>query len=997
MKASLLRWIGDADALRHIEQFGVREIPYDFTYQGTRKDDLYVALVGELFDRMRDGYENKDDWARLGNALAQYAVPDREEELRKVGVVQAEAALFSAAAFYCGGFPASAWVTMRSRGPLSGDDNRACFDLLARPHDLRSRLVVDLHAALLRGDADAIAAFEDRVAESAKLALAVGPDQWIPLELLKRLIAQFRTTNLRAILPDGTSPFWTPLIRSLVERGAWDFFPSQITAIQAGLLNRSETFSLQMPTGSGKTALCETLLFAHVHKSPNSAAVLIVPYRSLASELRYSLAKRLNEMGVSTRCAYGGTVPSGDEVRALDRTNALIATPETLSGILSANPTFAKRISLVICDEGHLLDASSRGISLELLLTRMKTPEAGTQRFVFMSAIVPNIQEINIWLGGTEETVVRSEYRPAVADFSVLRSVGRGKSAYVDLEMHPHQERPIRYRIERFLRHQDFLWRNPTTGKMNTYPCTSVKTLAVASARRALPMGAAVVFAANKRGDQGAIGLAEELLDQIEKGVQLPDPRAFSYGDVLVRVAEYLRSEYGEEWIGTRAIQVGAVLHHGDIPQETREVVEQLLRGRNVKFAICTSTLAEGVNLPIRTLVLYSVQRLGHQGKREDLLTRDIKNLVGRAGRAGATTKGLVICANEKQWPLVAAVAQQAHGEAVVGALRSFIEGVRRLLAIRNIPLTNELLERNAVFHSLVDGIDATLVDLAALEIGEEELRRLATSLADQTFASRQTDENTKQLLRNIFGLRAQRVAAIHAAGRLGWIRETGTRVRMIDLVENGLLPKRQRWDDVVDPVDPNLVTVMLEWAWTQRELQTAVTDAYRVGSGGDIASCREPFLSGVRSWLSGETFVRIAERSGLAVDDALGVHSHLFTYTLQTLLEQAVALLEKLLESRGQALAAAVLQFPEHLRFGAPTAAGCALAAGGLRHRRAYVALGNAPELRRLPGCDRSVVFSTARQVVGQDREGWRAQLGALVFENTLHDLATGARRNTD
>jgi helicase len=123
-----------------------------------------------------------------------------------------------------------------------------------------------------------------------------------------------------------------------------------------------------MPTGSGKTTLCETLLFDHLQRHPTDAAVLLVPYRSLASELRSSLVRRLNGLGISSRCAYGGTVPSGDEVRDLNETRLMVATPEALSGLLSADQEFLRRVSLVICDEGHLLGEPSRGIGLELLL-----------------------------------------------------------------------------------------------------------------------------------------------------------------------------------------------------------------------------------------------------------------------------------------------------------------------------------------------------------------------------------------------------------------------------------------------------------------------------------------------------------------------------------------------------------------------------------------------------------------------------------------------------
>lgn len=994
MTPSLVKWIGDADALRHMDRFRVLEVPITLGYQRTRKDDFYISLVGELFDRMRDGQASPNEWALLGNALAQYAAADRAIEIRSVGVSQSEAALFSSAAFYFGGFPASACVVARSlSGSPHSEIERACIDLLARPVDVGSQTIRDIKAALIAGEMGAIDAIEAQTSEATKAALRIGPDDWIPKRLLQSLLNRFGTTNLRAILPEGGSPFWTPLIASLVGRGTWDFFPSQIAAIERGLLTRGDTFSLQMPTGAGKTTLCETLLFYHLRTRPDEAAVLLVPYRSLASELRGSLVRHLNQMGISARCAYGGTVPSGDEVRAFDETRALIATPETLSGLLSANPSFAGRISLVICDEGHLLDAPSRGIGLELLLARMKVRQTGVQRYVFVSAIVPNIEEINHWLGGTNDSVVRSTYRPALAEFAVLRPVGQGSNRPMDLEMHPHEAEPVRYRIERFLRREDFQWLNAATNRPNTYGFNSFSVIAIAAARKALPMGSAVVFAANKRGDQGAIGLAQQLLRQSEVDLPLPKPIEYGSEAAVAPAVEYLEREYGNAWVGTQTLRAGAILHHGDIPQETREVLERLLRRREVALGICTSTLAEGVNLPIRTLVLYSVIRVGAGGARTNLLTRDIKNLVGRAGRAGSTTKGLVICANPDQWSMVAPVAQQAAGEPVAGALRSLIESVRRQLALQNLTLTNEILDSSSAVHRLIDGVDAMLVDLAASEIGEADLLQLAINLADQTFASQQTDGASKQLLRDVFRLRTQRISALRSSGRLVWVKETGARARMVEVAETGLLPRRQSWDDVVAQDDPTFVDPILDWAWTQTELQEAAREAYRIAADDDINFLRDSFISVVKLWLSGATFMQIAQGSKLPIDDLLGVHTKVVTFALQTMVEQALALLEKLLQERGQAMSPAVLRFSEHLRFGVPTVAGCTLAAGGITHRRAFVEIGKVLEPLGVRVDDRAQVFAAAQRLLEANQDQWRSHLRILVFQRTMSDLVAVTR----
>lgn len=993
MSQSLARWIADADAMRHIELFEVPQQTLDFTNILGRFDDYYLALVGDLFQRMKDSSPDGPAWARVGNAIAQFAAEGQEATLKEAGVAKTEAILLAAAAFYCGGFPASAYLTAASVKPLDDipEAYLACYDLMARPRPIRSQFCKRLLSALRMGDMNTLALMRSEATQRAAAALDTGPHEWLPERLFDRLVDRFVATNIRAVLPDGGAAFWSPFVASMLDRKppSWEFFPSQIDAIERGLLERTDTFALQMPTGAGKTALCETLLYWHAKRTTSEVAILLVPYRSLASELRWSVVKRLNAMSISARCAYGGTVPSGDEVRALDDTRVVVATPESLSGLLGADEAFFKRVSLVICDEGHLLDGGARGIGLELLLARMRCRDGGAPRFVFVSAIVPNIEEINAWLGGSADTVVRSDYRPALAEFSVLRGKGAGRSLSISLEMHPHETPPTRFGIEGFLERADFQWWNKTTGRHNTYSYTSMKTRAIAAARKALVMGGAVVFAANKRGEQGAIGLAKELVKQLSHKLRLPSPITFANVPRVSSCVEYLGHEFGSSWIGTRALAVGAVLHHGDVPQEAREVVELLLRSGDVRLAICTNTLAEGVNLPIRTLVLYSVQRGNKDGRPENLLARDIKNLVGRAGRAGATTKGLVVCANEHQWPIVEQVARQAPGEPVHGALRALIEGLRNQLALQNAILTNQMLEGSPALHTLVDGVDATLIDLAVQEIGEDALVALAVNLADQTFASQQGDPGAKLLLQNVFELRARRVVGIKAAGRLDWVRTTGARARILDAVEVGLLPRRATWDDLLDPLDSELVAHVLAWAWDQMDIQAAVRESYRLGDNVETEAVRQSFIDMVNAWLAGDRFNEIALKANLPMDTFLGVHGRVVAFTLQTLVEQGVALLSKFLEALGQTLAPAAALFPEHLRFGLPTSTALVLASGGVRHRVAAVQLGSV--LGGKTDGSRLAVFSAARRSLLAHRTAWEALLGTLVVENTLVDLSGG------
>ena len=107
MNEALARWISDAEALRYTLGFRSTQFPTWLSNIQQRSEDYYISLVGELYEHMREPYEDRNDWARLANALAHFA-----DEGADTYVNAFEARLFAAGAFYIGGFPASAYLTM---------------------------------------------------------------------------------------------------------------------------------------------------------------------------------------------------------------------------------------------------------------------------------------------------------------------------------------------------------------------------------------------------------------------------------------------------------------------------------------------------------------------------------------------------------------------------------------------------------------------------------------------------------------------------------------------------------------------------------------------------------------------------------------------------------------------------------------------------------------------------------------------------------------------
>ena len=142
-----------------------------------------------------------------------------------------------------------------------------------------------------------------------------------------------------------------------------------------------------------------------------------------------------------------------------------------------------------------------------------------------------------------------------------------------------------------------------------------------------------------------------------------------------------------------------------------------------------------------------------------------------------------------------------------------------------------------------------------------------------------------------------------------------------------------------------------------------------------------------VTSWIAGESMLVASSALDIDVDTLLRVHGRSINYVLMTLVEQGLALLTRQLIEVGRTPAQPVLTFSEHLRFGVPTAAARTLMTSGVRHRRAAVALGSHPEMTTsqnllVPSVD------IARRLL-QDESRWRNELGAFVYDRTVHDVA--------
>lgn len=155
---------------------------------------------------------------------------------------------------------------------------------------------------------------------------------------------------------------------------------------------------------------------------------------------------------------------------------------------------------------------------------------------------------------------------------------------------------------------------------------------------RLVANGSVAVFCGRK---DTVAKICEDAADLFERTGEYDKPLDVSDADEVERIATLFAREFGEATPAARSAALGIFPHHASVPHGLRLSIEYAMKVSLVRFVVCTSTLAQGVNLPIKYLIVTSV----NQGK-DRILVRDFHNLIGRAGRAGMYTEGSVIFAD---------------------------------------------------------------------------------------------------------------------------------------------------------------------------------------------------------------------------------------------------------------------------------------------------------------------------------------------------------------
>lgn len=415
-------------------------------------------------------------------------------------------------------------------------------------------------------------------------------------------------------------------------------WPAQRLIAEKGIL-RGENAIVQLPTGVGKTKSIELIIRAAFLSHRAHTAIIVAPLRALCNEITmdmhrsFSKEVTINQFSDVLQNDFSNLFSDNDQKQIL------ICTPEKLSYILHHDTNFLNLIDLFIFDEGHMFDDGSRGVAYELLVTHIRQHLSNKQQFVLLSAVLSNSEKIQKWLFA-DNGVLASD--PKIV--STPKSVGftsNQKNIYFFTDDKSEED----YFIPRVIKIQK-LKNLPRERKEHLFPDLSSRALsssidvAIYNALKLCSNGGVAIYIAQQRSMKTVF---ERLLDLNKREYDLDDLKNNSDALELEKIKSFIEQYYGTDHYYTKAAQLGVLPHSSNIQNGVKLVAEYAIKKKHVACVVCTSTLAQGVNIPIKYLLVTSM-RVGQK----IMKVRNFQNLIGRTARSGIYTEGSIIITDTK-------------------------------------------------------------------------------------------------------------------------------------------------------------------------------------------------------------------------------------------------------------------------------------------------------------------------------------------------------------
>ena len=432
----------------------------------------------------------------------------------------------------------------------------------------------------------------------------------------------------------------------LKEDGITALYPPQIQAVQKGLF-KGNNLVVAIPTASGKTLLA---LLACIRNLTDTGlkTLYLSPLRALAFEKYMEFKKYLDLLNKRTILLTGDYDAEDTRAKYAD---VIIATNEKIDSAIRHQASWINKIGLIISDEVHLINDSSRGPTLEVVLALLrKTADA---QILALSATIRNADQIARWL---EAELVSSDWRPVKLKEGVLfdKTIVYGDGSELTI--------PLKYK-DGFDNLINYILNN----KNQALVFVTTRNMAESTAKK---LG----------GKVGKI-LTKEELENLKRA-----------SSEILNTGEQTKQSRGL----AQLVRQGVSYHHAGLNSSHRRIVERNFIKGNIKILSSTPTLAAGINMPARYVIIKSIYRYDITLGSYPIPVLEYKQQAGRAGRPQYDIQGdaILIAKNEYDATTLYQTYTVADTEdiesriATEPALRKIVLGQ---IATENTPTTDEL------------------------------------------------------------------------------------------------------------------------------------------------------------------------------------------------------------------------------------------------------------------------------------------------------------------
>ncbi|SHD77369.1 DEAD/DEAH box helicase [Schnuerera ultunensis] len=453
---------------------------------------------------------------------------------------------------------------------------------------------------------------------------------WIIKVLIKHIKVSVENSLWKVL-----SPFLGPnTIKMFVEdqeNPLYELWEHQREIVKCSLFTNEHNI-IHIPTSAGKSLIAQLTILKVLEDDEDTTCIYVVPTNALLNQVRNDLNSILSKMNLNVGTIVSGydVINSDIEEDQLNTSRVIIVTQEKLDSLIRREDDFINKCKLFIFDEFQNISQGSRGLLLELVVSKIKHFNIGNQpKLLFLSAILPNTLSFKRWIG---EDITNEYSNIDCRPTRQVKSIGYFKSILSEGKTTKYNE-TIDSNLRIFYENNgvgsiDFpTFERSLTNKAKYY---RMQNFCADLAERFANIGNVLVYLPNTSWFKLFCDVMCE-----KKLNLLPHEIA-----TLENIAEYVALTMNNDHYLVKSIRKGIAYHHKKLPDNVKRIIEIYFKRGTIKVLASTSTLAQGLNFPISTIIIGSLTAGG-----TSLSPAEFQNLVGRAGRAMRETEGYVVLA----------------------------------------------------------------------------------------------------------------------------------------------------------------------------------------------------------------------------------------------------------------------------------------------------------------------------------------------------------------